>query len=56
MFMRIKTESGIVGYGEAGIWGHFEAAAAVIRRFAEYLVGKKAFDIENHWNVMHRFS
>lgn len=56
MFVRIETNQGIIGYGEAGIWGHIEAAATAIRRFAEYLVGKRAFDIEHHWNVMHRFS
>lgn len=56
MFCRITTNHGIVGYGEAGIWGHIEAAATCIKRFAEYLVGKRAFDIEHHWNVMHRFS
>src|SRR6266498_3440822 len=56
MFARMETEQGIVGYGEAGIWGHIEAAATAIKRFAEYLVGKPAFTIEYHWNVMHRFS
>ncbi|KAF6814757.1 mandelate racemase muconate lactonizing protein [Colletotrichum musicola] len=56
MFCVVTTTEGIVGYGEAGIWGHIEAAATCIRRFAEYLVGKRAFDIEHHWNVMHRFS
>ncbi|KAI3331075.1 enolase C-terminal domain-like protein [Ustulina deusta] len=56
MFCRVVTNEGIVGYGEAGIWGHIEAAATCIKRFAEYLVGKRAFDIEHHWNVMHRFS
>ena len=56
MFVRITTDHGIVGYGEAGVWGHITAAAAAIDRFAEYLIGKKAFDIEHHWNVMHRFS
>ncbi|EXJ82796.1 galactonate dehydratase [Capronia epimyces CBS 606.96] len=56
MFVRIRTDTGIVGYGEAGIWGHISAAATVIQRFGEYLVGKAAFDIEHHWNVMHRFS
>lgn len=55
LFVRVETDTGIVDYGEAGIWGHIEAAAAVIRRFADYLVGKPAFDIE-HWNVMHRYS
>jgi len=56
MFVRIETETGIVGYGEAGIWGHIQAAGTAIERFAEYLVGKDAFPIEHHWNVMHRFS
>jgi galactonate dehydratase len=56
MFARIETDDGVVGFGEAGIWGHIEAAGTAIQRFAEYLVGKRAFDIEHHWNVMHRFS
>lgn len=56
LFVRVETDTGIVGYGEAGIWGHIEAAATVIKRFGEYLVGKPAFAIEHHWNVMHRFS
>ncbi|KAF4834806.1 D-galactonate dehydratase [Colletotrichum siamense] len=56
MFCGITTTEGIIGYGEAGIWGHIEAAATCIKRFAEYLVGKRAFDIEHHWNVVHRFS
>ena len=56
MFARVSTDEGIVGYGEAGTWGHIEAAGACIRRFAEYLEGKDAFAIEHHWNVMHRFS
>ncbi|KAH6700552.1 enolase C-terminal domain-like protein [Leptodontidium sp. MPI-SDFR-AT-0119] len=56
MFAKIETNDGIVGWGEAGIWGHIQAAGTAIERFAEYLVGKPAFTIEHHWNVMHRFS
>lgn len=55
MFVRITTDHGVVGYGEAGIWGHITTAETAIQRFAEYLVGKSAFAIEHHWNVMHRF-
>lgn len=55
MFVRITTDQGVIGYGEAGIWGHITTAETAIQRFAEYLVGKPAFDIEHHWNVMHRF-
>lgn len=56
MFARVETDDGIVGWGEAGIWGHIQAAGTAIERFAEYLIGKPAFTIEHHWNVMHRFS
>ena len=56
MYVRIETDAGIVGWGEAGVWGHIKASGTAIERFAEYLVGKRAFDIEHHWNVMHRFS
>ena len=56
MFVRIETDQGIVGYGEAGNWGHIAAAGTAIERFADYLIGKDAFPIEHHWNAMHRFS
>jgi galactonate dehydratase len=56
MYARVETDEGIVGWGEAGTWGHIAASGAAIARFAEYLVGKDPFPIEHHWNVMHRFS
>ncbi|KAK5064582.1 hypothetical protein LTR84_000415 [Exophiala bonariae] len=56
LFVRIETDDGVVGWGEGGVWGHIEAAATAVTRFAEYLNGKTAFSIEHHWNVMHRFS
>ncbi|MRG73780.1 galactonate dehydratase [Alphaproteobacteria bacterium HT1-32] len=56
MFVRIDTDAGIHGVGEAGAWGQTEASGAAIARFAEYLVGKDPRAIEHHWNVMHRFS
>ena len=56
LFVRIETDAGIHGVGEAGSWGQIEAAKAAIEKFAEYLEGKDATTIERHWNVMHRFS
>lgn len=56
LFVRIETDNGVVGWGESGVWGHIEAGATAVTRFGEYLVGKQAFAIEHHWNVMHRFS
>jgi len=56
LFVRIKTDTGLHGVGEGGVWGHIEAAKVAIDKFATYLVGKDPFPIEHHWNVMHRFS
>src|SRR5882757_9008611 len=54
LYVRITTESGLVGIGESGAWGHLEASAAAIAKFGDYLVGRDARPIEHHWNVMHR--
>ncbi|NOV24493.1 mandelate racemase/muconate lactonizing enzyme family protein [Cupriavidus necator] len=56
LYARIRTEAGLTGYGEAGSWGHIEAASAALEKFGRYLVGKDANQIELHWNVMQRFS
>jgi galactonate dehydratase len=53
---RVSTSEGYVGIGESGAWGHLEASAAAILKCAEYLVGKDAFAIEHHWNVLQRSS
>jgi galactonate dehydratase len=52
--VRIETDAGITGIGEAGAWGQLEATATAITKYAEYLVGKDPRPIEHHWNVMLR--
>ena len=55
LFVKVHTDEGIVGYGEAGAWGHMEATEAAIRlKFAPYLVGKDPLLIEHHWQTMYR--
>ncbi len=56
LFVRIHTDKGIVGLGEAGAWGHREASEAALKKFAAYLVGQDPFQIELHQNVMYRWS
>jgi len=55
LFVRVETDKGHTGIGESGAWGHLEASAESVRKFAEYLVGKDPRPIEHHWNVMQRF-
>jgi galactonate dehydratase len=54
LYVRIRTDNGIEGYGESGAWGHLEASATSINKFADYLIGRDASQIEHHWNVMQR--
>ena len=54
LFVRVTTDNGLVGLGECGTWGHFEVAAAAVKRFGSYLEGLDPMKIEHHWNVMLR--
>ena len=47
LFVQIYTDAGITGLGEAGNWGYLRATAAAIEKFADYLIGKDPFRIED---------
>lgn len=55
LFVEVETDSGLVGTGECGAWGHLEAAKTAIEKFGDYLIGQDPGPIEHHWNVMQRF-
>lgn len=52
LFVRIETDDGVVGWGEASLEGNSAAVAAVVQQFAEYLVGRDPAAIEDHWQVL----
>ena len=54
LFVKVYTDEGIVGLGEAGNWGFLGATAAAIEKFSEYLIGKDPFTIEDHYQNMYR--
>ena len=56
LLVKITTDDGIVGVGEAGLHGVPEAAEAAINTFARYLVGKDPLRIEHHFQYLYRFS
>ena len=47
LFVQVYTDAGITGLGEAGNWGYLQATAAAIEKFADYLIGKDPFRIED---------
>src|SRR6185437_12020601 len=53
-FVRITTDDGLVGLGQAACWGYPHAVAEVVRTFREYLVGQDPRRIEHHWQYLYR--
>jgi galactonate dehydratase len=55
VFVRVLTDDGLGGVGEATIEWQPEAVAAAVRQLAErHLVGRSAFEIEGVWQRMYR--
>jgi galactonate dehydratase len=52
-FVRVLTDEGLHGVGEAYSVGPDRATVAVIEDFAEWLVGRDPFDIEGLWQLMY---
>ena len=52
--VRIITDNGLVGVGQSACWGYLEATDSVVKKFADYLVGKDPLDIEHHWQYLYR--
>ena len=52
LFIKIITDEGVHGIGEAGAWGFLDGVEGVLRRFTDYLIGQDPFRIEHHWNLI----
>jgi len=49
VFVKLFTDEGLTGVGEASLEGSDEMVVAALRYIREYLQGKSPFDIEYHW-------
>ncbi len=56
IFVKVETDQGIHGIGEAYSCGPDEATVAVIRDFKSWLVGQDPRNIEHLWNMMVAFT
>ena len=54
LFLRIYTDDGLIGLGEAGLMSKTKTVEAAIRELERYLVGKDPLQIEYHWQHMYR--
>jgi galactonate dehydratase len=54
LFLKITTESGLVGWGEPVIEGKADTVAAAVEEMKDYLIGKEAGHIEDIWQMLYR--
>ena len=54
LFLKMTTESGIVGWGEPVVEGRAETVAACVREMAPFLIGKSAGEIEDTFQMLYR--
>jgi galactonate dehydratase len=54
LFVRIETDDGLVGWGEASLEGHAEAVAGAMESARDRLLGASAERIEDAWQTLYR--
>jgi galactonate dehydratase len=54
LLVRVYTDEGIVGTGEAGLWAHQPTVYGAITELSDYFVGKDPTRIEHHFQVVSR--
>ena len=54
LFLKMTTESGIVGWGEPIVEGRMETVAACVRELTPQLIGKNAGEIEDVFQMLYR--
>lgn len=56
VFVKVRTDEGLYGIGEAYSAGPDDATAAVIHDFEQWLIGRDPRDVEQLWQVMYQGS
>ena len=54
LFVRVETDDGAIGWGEASLEGHAEAVEGAYVALRERLIGADPFRIEDAWQVAYR--
>lgn len=56
LFVKVETDEGIYGWGEANVDGFETSSEAAIHIMSQYFIGKDPRNIELHWNKIYRDS
>ena len=54
LFLKITTQSGIVGWGEPLIEGKADTVCAAVKEMTSFLIGRDAHSIEDIWQTLYR--
>jgi galactonate dehydratase len=54
LLVRVYTDQGIIGSGEAGLWAHPRMAYEAIRELSDYYLGQDPARIEHHYQTVSR--
>lgn len=54
LFLRIETNTGIVGWGEPVLEGRAETLAALIGEFSDFLIGQDPRKVNDIWQMLYR--
>ena len=54
LLVRVYTDQGIVGNGEAGLWAHQKTVYHAIQELSQYYIGKDPTRIEHHYQAVSR--
>ena len=54
LFLRMTTAGGIIGWGEPVVEGRAATVAAAVKELSSYVIGRKANEIEDVWQVLYR--
>jgi galactonate dehydratase len=53
VFVKIETNAGVEGWGEATLEGKAGAAMACVNDFRDFLIGSDPMQVEHHWQSMY---
>ncbi|MGD0340591.1 MAG: enolase C-terminal domain-like protein, partial [Bacteroidales bacterium] len=53
VFVKLETNAGVVGWGEATLEGKAGAAMACVNDFRDFLIGSDPMQVEHHWQSMY---
>ncbi len=54
LVVKVETDEGIFGWGESGLSGREKAVAGALDHYAQWLVGRDAFQIGRLWQELYR--